>query len=54
MQRSKTAKLALAGGVAALAFGAAACEVDEDGTTNDTILQDDTFEDDTLGGELDG
>jgi hypothetical protein len=59
VKRTLTTKLALAGGVAALALGAAACEVDDgtdttvedpvldDGTQDDT-LQDDTLQDDTM------
>jgi hypothetical protein len=48
VKRTLTTKLALAGGVAALALGAAACEV-EDGT--DTTMEDPVLDD---GFENDG
>lgn len=57
MKRTLTTKLALAGGVAALALGAAACEVDDgtDTTVEDPVLdegfEDDGFEDDGTGTE---
>jgi hypothetical protein len=56
MKRTLTMKLALAGGTAALALGAAACEVDDAGTDpmmDDPVLEDDPFEQDSTG-DLDG
>jgi hypothetical protein len=56
VKRTLTAKLALAGGTAALALGAAACEVENNGTDpmiEDPVLEDDPFEEDTTG-DLDG
>jgi hypothetical protein len=56
LKRNLTMKLALAGGTAALALGAAACEVDDSGTDpmmEDPVLEDDPFEQDTTG-DLDG
>lgn len=56
MKRTLSMKLALAGGTAALALGAAACEVDGDGTdpmVEDPVLDDDPFQEETtddLGG----
>jgi hypothetical protein len=49
VKRTLTTKLALAGGVAALALGAAACEVEDgtDTTVEDPVL-DDGFEDGTM------
>jgi hypothetical protein len=56
VKRTLTMKLALAGGTAALALGAAACEVDDTGTDpmmEDPVLEDDPFEQDDTG-DLDG
>jgi hypothetical protein len=57
VKRTLTMKLAIAGGTAALALGAAACEVDDTGTQDpmmdDPVLDDDPFQEDNTG-DLDG
>jgi hypothetical protein len=57
VKRTLTMKLAIAGGTAALALGAAACEVDDTGTQDpmmdDPVLDDDPFQEDTTG-DLEG
>lgn len=58
MKRTLTMKLAIAGGTAALALGAAACEVNDNGTgdpmMDDPVLDDDPFEEQDNTGDLDG
>jgi hypothetical protein len=51
VKRTLTSKLALAGGVAALALGAAACEVEDDGGLDPGV--EDPVLDDT-GGDAEG
>jgi hypothetical protein len=56
VKRTLTKKLAVAGGTAALALGAAACEVNDTGTDpmmEDPVLEDDPFDQDTTG-DVDG
>ena len=56
MKRTLSMKLAIAGGTAALALGAAACEVNDTGTEpmmDDPVLDDDPFQEDTTG-DLEG
>lgn len=50
MKHTLTRKLTLAGAAAALALGAAACEIEDDGGDLDPGLEDPVLEDD--GGDL--
>lgn len=49
MKRTLTAKMSLLGGPAALALGAAACDMDElDDPVDDGFMEEDLFEDEDL------